>query len=96
MEGFLSPPIRELRGQIGYIHPTIVTPRGQVNFWNGAFMPSRKRLERDYWILGKTAAELFPLTYRSQFPIVGGPITGTIPGFLCYKSLDDQTIVVLT
>jgi hypothetical protein len=31
--------------------------------------------------LGKQAAEVFPLRYRSDPELVGGPISGIIPGF---------------
>ena len=78
---------------VGYVQPTIVTDRGQVGFWYGAFAPTRGELERDYQILGKAAADLFPLRYRALVPSYGPRLEGRVPAFLHYASVEDERIV---
>ena len=78
---------------VGSIQPTIVTDRGQVNFWYGGFAPTRAELEREYRILGKTAGDLFPVRYRALVPSRGAGLEGRVPAFLHFVSVDDQRIV---
>jgi hypothetical protein len=42
--------------------------------------------------LGKQAAQVFPLEYRSDVEIQGGPISGTIPGFGFIENEADMVI----
>ena len=77
----------------GLVQPTIVTARGQVNFWYGAFAPKPRELERQYQLLGKTAAELFPIRYRAVVPASGANLEGSIRAFSHYKSPESKRIV---
>jgi hypothetical protein len=82
MAGYLTPPIARDRGDLGIIQPQIITTTGQVSFWHGMRKPLPEDLARDYAWLGKTASEIFPLRYSSDYEVVGGSVTGTINGFL--------------
>jgi hypothetical protein len=88
MDGYCSP---SLRGDdsIGILQPIIVTDRGQVRFWCGTSAPDLKRLARNYEWLGKDAQGVFPLQFQSDVPLVGGPVRGSLPGFLVLE--DFQT-----
>jgi hypothetical protein len=77
----------------GLLQPTIVTDEGQVNFWLGGVAPRDGALERAYALLGKTADELFPVTYSAVVRYEGVPLEGVIPAFRGYRSFSDRTIV---
>jgi hypothetical protein len=89
--GHLSAPVSDL-SEIGYIQPTIVTPRGQVNFWCGTVKPDAGRLRVEYDILGKIRSQVFPLRYESAVDITTGKIAGVIKGFMYYGSIEGKTI----
>ena len=86
--GYLTPPGRDDVG-VGVLQPIIVTNEGQVRFWCGTSVPGPKRLARSYQLLGKEAKEVFPLLFESEVELAGGPIRGSIPGFLVME--DFQT-----
>ncbi len=85
MWGYFTPPGRGDAG-IGSLQPTIVTDRGQVRLWCGTAVPGLKRLAQNYEFLGKDEKHLFPVQFESEVELVGGPVRGTVPGFLV---LDD-------
>ena len=86
--GYITPPGRG-DADIGALQPIIVTDQGQVRFWCGTSVPGPKRLARSYQLLGKEAKEVFPLLFESEVELAGGPIRGSIPGFLVME--DFQT-----
>jgi hypothetical protein len=88
MHGYLTPPLRG-DNHIGTLQPIIVTNRGQVRFWCGTAAPDSKRLARSYELLGKDAGRVFPLQFESEVALVGGPVRGSVPGFLVLE--DFQT-----
>jgi hypothetical protein len=88
MKGYFTPPVRGQEG-IGTLQPIIVTERGQVRFWCGTSAPDAKRLAQSYEFLGKTAAHIFPLRFESDVKLIGGPASGSVPGFLVLE--DFQT-----
>jgi hypothetical protein len=88
MQGYLSPPVRN-DDSIGALQPIIVTDRGQVRFWCGTAAPDAKRLAHSYELLGKDARHVFPLGFESAVELVGGPVRGSVPGFLVLE--DFQT-----
>jgi hypothetical protein len=90
--GFLTPSVRA-DDSIATIQPSIVTDHGQVDFWFGAFAPPAARIDGAYAILGRDAAAVFPLHYESDVALEGGPVSGVLPGFLHFRSLDDLTVV---
>jgi hypothetical protein len=88
MRGYITPS-RGDDASIGTLQPIIVTDRGQVRFWCGTAEPGPKRLARSYELLGKEAKQVFPVQFVSDVELVGGPITGIVPGFLVLE--DFQT-----
>ncbi len=79
--GFLTPPADGIN-DISVVQPVIVTEHGQVMFWYGAFAPGTHVLTEYYRRLGKTALEVFPITFRTEVSMLGGPIEGTISAFV--------------
>jgi len=90
--GYLQPPAQG-DVSLSIIQPTIVAPNGQVGFWFGAFPPKRDVLTASYGKLGKTPAEVFPVAYESDVPLVAGVVRGALDGFAHFRSLKDHTLV---
>lgn len=88
MRGYITPS-RADDVSIGALQPIIVTDRGQVRFWCGTAEPGPKRLAQSYDLLGRGAKQVFPVQFVSDVELVGGPITGIVPGFLVLE--DFQT-----
>jgi hypothetical protein len=88
MHGYCTPPDRG-NASIGTLQPIIVTDRGQVRFWCGTAAPDKERLAHCYELLGKDARRVFPVRFESEVELAGGPITGSVPGFLVLE--DFQT-----
>ena len=88
MQGYFTPPGRG-DASIGILQPIIVTDRGQVRFWCGTTAPGLKRLAHSYELLGKEAKHVFPLQFESEVELAGGPVRGSVPGFLVLE--DFQT-----
>jgi hypothetical protein len=88
MQGYCTPPLRG-DDSIGTLQPIIVTDRGQVRFWCGTAAPDSKRLAHSYELLGKDAGKVFPVRFESDVKLVGGPVTGSVRGFLVLE--DFQT-----
>ena len=88
MQGYCTPPLRG-DDSIGILQPIIVTDRGQVRFWCGTTAPDSKRLAHSYELLGKDAGRVFPVRFESAVALVGGPVKGSVPGFLVLE--DFQT-----
>jgi hypothetical protein len=88
MHGYLTPPGRG-DASIGTLQPIIVTELGQVRFWCGTATPGAKRLAQSYELLGKNANRLFPVRFESDVELVGGPVRGSVSGFLVLE--DFQT-----
>src|SRR4051812_23572941 len=64
MAGFLTPNAHA-QIDLGMIQPVIVTDRGQVAFWCGVIEPDASHLAECYSILGRTAHEIFPVSFAS-------------------------------
>jgi len=88
MPGYFTPPGRG-DSSIGTLQPIIVTGRGQVRLWCGKAAPDSKRLAQSYELLGKDAAQVFPIQFESNVELAGGPVRGSVPGFLVME--DFQT-----
>lgn len=88
MEGYFTPPVRGDES-IGALQPIVITGRGQVRFWCGTAAPDMDRLERSYEMLGKEPGSVFPLRFESGVELLGGPVRGSLPGFLVLE--DFQT-----
>jgi hypothetical protein len=90
MHGFLTPPNEDDR-TLGRIQPQIVTSAGQVGFWYGRCPPNTARA---YELLGRPAESVFPVRFESAVPLVGGAVSGTVPGFLCLED-DWETVTTI-
>lgn len=88
MQGYLTPPDRD-DTSVGLLQPIIVTDRGQVRLWCGTAAPGPKRLAHCYELLGKDARQVFPVEFESEVELAGGPVRGSVPGFLVLE--DFQT-----
>lgn len=92
-DGYASP---HEEAHIFYTQPTIVTADGQVGFWFGGVPPRPGRLEASYRILGKSAAELFPVRYRALVEHGGAALEGEIGAFMHLESMGSKTVVDVT
>jgi hypothetical protein len=90
MRGYLTPPVQG-ESDLGTLQPAIVTDGGQVTFWCGTLAPEPTQIAAAYALLGKSVpSEIFPLRFKSDVDLVGGPVTGELPGFLVLE--DFQTM----
>jgi hypothetical protein len=83
--GYLTPPVKG-ENSLGTLQPAIVTDKCQVSFWRGINKPSPDQIAKDYALLCKSASSTFPLHFESTVPLVGGVVTGTLPGFLVLEN----------
>jgi hypothetical protein len=93
--GLLTPPAPGGDASIATIQPVLFTAHGHVLFWHGAGRPSRSAILGLYAGLGRSAEQVFPCSYRSDVALVGGPVSGTLDGFMHYRSFSDHAIVEL-
>jgi hypothetical protein len=91
LRGYFSPQPVSLR-KPGWLQPVIICDAGQVKFWNGIRRPPQNQMTDELAKLGKQADEVFPLRYRSDVELVGGPISGIIPGFGFIENKADMFI----
>jgi hypothetical protein len=89
--GYLTP--AHAVDDLGAIQPLIVTPQGSVSFWMGA---ARSETAPHYQKLGKTAAQTFPIAFKSDVPVLGGVVFGSIPGFVRLADWKTGRIEVIT
>jgi hypothetical protein len=82
--------------EIGYINPTIVTPRSQVSFWFGVQRPDSEQVRDAYRLLEKDRSQVFPVRYESAIEITTGPVSGVIEGFRHFRSIRDHTVEAVT
>lgn len=95
MQGYCTPP-RRGDASLGTLQPIIVTDRGQVRFWCGTAAPSPKRLADNYALLGKDAEDVFPVLFESGVELVGGPVKGSVPGFLVLEDFQTRRTRTVT
>ncbi len=62
-------------------------------FWYGAVAPSADTIRNNYAKLGRESAGVFPCRYSSDAALVGVAITGTVRGFMHFRSFSDRTVV---
>ncbi len=95
MQGYLTPPVQGDES-LGTLQPIIVTVHGQVGFWHGIMSPSPEQLAQNYRSLGRDARSVFPLRFESQVEVVGGPIRGSLAGFMVLDDIATRKIKTLT
>ena len=81
MFGCLTTPLSDDDG-LGELQPVIITERGQVLFWHGVIAPKAEELVKSYAVLGKDAANVFPVQFASDVELFDAPFRGSIPGFM--------------
>jgi hypothetical protein len=91
LRGYLSPQPASLR-RPGYLQPVVICAAGQLNFWHGIQRPTPNQMMDELAKLEKQAVKVFPLRYRSDVELDGGPISGTIPGFGFIENKADMFI----
>ncbi len=85
MIGYVTPPGANGDESLGTIQPVILTERGQISFWFGLGIPSKKNIIDCYTRLGKYGALIFPARFKSKVAIKGASLEGTLNGFLYLK-----------
>lgn len=94
--GFLTPPVQG-DSSLGTLQPAVVVDQGQVSFWCGMLSPEPVHLAASYARLGKSSAsEVFPLRFTSDVELVGGPVTGELPGFLVLDDFSTMATRIVT
>jgi hypothetical protein len=92
MIGFITPPLPSDIEKL--VMPEIITPQGQVGLWFAPRLTS-EQLAHQYELLQRTADEVFPIQYETDFPIIGGPITGRIDGFQGFAASGTREILTI-
>ena len=81
-KGYVTPSVQGETG-LGTFQPAVVVAGGQVSFWCGIVVPPPEHISKSYALLGKASPkQVFPLRFRSDVPLVGGPVSGEVPGFM--------------
>jgi len=93
MTGYLTPPVGGDES-LGTLQPILLTNEGQVGFWHGLMAPGPEVLKGHYQRLGKTESETFPVRFRSAVQLKGGPIEGSLGGFLYIKEFGGEAFEV--
>jgi hypothetical protein len=95
LKGYLTPPVQG-DSSLGTLQPAVVVGGGQVSFWCGMLEPEPGHIAVSYARLGKSAAsQVFPLRFESDVALVGGPITGELPGFMVLEDFKTMRTKVI-
>jgi hypothetical protein len=89
--GYLTP--SHAADDLGAIQPIIITSQGQVGFWMGSTRDNPGPL---YQKMEKSADQIFPITFKSDVPLIGGVVFGSIEGFLHLADWKTGRIEVVT
>jgi hypothetical protein len=94
--GYLTPPVQG-DPSLGTLQPAVVTRAGQVSFWCGVLTPEPTYIAESYARLGKSAvAQVFPLRFESDVVLIGGSISGELPGFMVLEDCETMRTRVVT
>jgi hypothetical protein len=94
--GYLTPPVQG-DSSLGTLQHAAVTGAGQVSFWCGILAPEPTYIAESYARLGKSAAaQVFPLRFESDVALIGGSISGELPGFMVLKDFKTMRTRVVT
>ncbi|MYM69172.1 hypothetical protein GTP45_20355 [Pseudoduganella sp. FT55W] len=94
MYGYLSPGSFG-SCDLGSIQPAIVTDNGQVSFWFGCLEPPRTYIESSYAVLGKSADEIFPLSFALDAASNIYEAAGIVQGFMVMEDWDSSDIKIV-
>ena len=77
--------------------PAVVVADGQVSFWRGMMALRPEDLSGSYALLKKgSRADVFPIRFESDVPLVDGPVAGVVPGFLILEDFKTMRTKVVT
>jgi hypothetical protein len=94
-KGYLTPPAQG-DSSLGVLQPVVVVGGGQVSFWCGMLELGPGHIAASYDRLGKSVAtEVFPLQFESDVALIGGPLTGELPGFVVLEDFKTMRIKVI-
>ncbi len=87
MTGYVKPVVPDRSGSMSIVvpydlHPIVVTDQGRVHFFHGPSKPTPEQTALYYRLLGKEAAEVFPIGFTSDVEVTGAIAEGTLEGFL--------------
>ena len=96
LRGFITPQSPQDNGgkpDLGLIQPEVFLPSGKrVSFWFGMMDPPKNEISEFYTALGKTGADIFPLTFNVETWLAIGVVSGSVPGF-CSTGRGDEVRV---
>jgi hypothetical protein len=92
LTGFLTPPPPS--DPNAPMLPQMITAAGHVSLWF-CLKPSAKQLEILYGLLERTADEVFPVLYETDFPVENGPVSGRMDGFQGYAGSGSREILTI-
>jgi hypothetical protein len=94
--GYLTPP-ETGDSSLGSIHPVVVVDGGQVPFWYAVVAPGPADIAANYARLDRSSAsEIFPISFASDVELLGGAVSGELPGFLVLEDFATMRTKVLT
>jgi hypothetical protein len=95
MMGYLTPPVQG-DSTLGTLQPAVVVGESQVSFWCGVLEPKPTEIAESYALLGKSSADqVFPLRFESDVDLVGGAISGELPGFMVLEDFESMSTRVV-
>lgn len=85
LTGFITPQsLQENNGKpdLGLIQPQLFLPSGKrIAFWYGVMPMPKNEISEFYSAIGKTEANVFPLTFNAEPGLAIGISSGVVPGF---------------
>jgi len=90
LTGYVTP---SETNDFGYIQPTIITQKGQVNFWCGMDKPTEITIDGNYQIIAIPKEKIFPVTFKAVIPTPGLFTKGALEGFYYSPNPDDNKII---
>jgi hypothetical protein len=92
--GYLTPPVQGDES-IPAVQPVILTEHGQVMLWYGGIAPRSQTIQDAYDKLGRGREQVFPLRYASDVTLQTGVVSGSVDGFMHFRSFADQRLVTV-
>jgi hypothetical protein len=90
--GFVSSTPPTLQSDISSQQPVILLEKVHILLYFGIFRPDAAKIDSYLYALGKSAAEVFPLRYKTEIDVIGGCIEGAVAGFSYLKDGEIKTI----
>lgn len=94
MLGYLNTPF-EGDNNLSTLQPVIITATGQVGFWYGAIFPTAEELKQSYQLLDRDVKQVFPIQFNSVVELSGGPVSGSLEGFLFLEDWETGEVKII-